>query len=105
MTTPEKEVSVDDMKTFELKKTSARCTGLFFRSNPIKGNPQAVSKYSDWPRDNAHVKGLIHDVKGKDWLEAKYIKQPGKTSFAETLGKDVWLPFKHEQYYLEEVKQ
>lgn len=99
-----KVVAQDDMQVFELKKTSSGCTGLFFRSNPTKGRVKTVSKYRDWPRDNAHVKGILHDIDGKKWLETKYVKQPGRNWFDETEGKDVWLPLHHQQYYLDEVK-
>lgn len=100
----ETENSTKEMEVFELKKDNSGCTGLFYRSNPTKGRVKTLSKYRDWPRDNAHIKGFVHEVKGKKWLEVKELKQPGINWFESCKGKDVWIPFRHQQYFLEKVE-
>lgn len=92
----------DQYQTFVLKKDGPGCTGLFFRSNP-KASPFAVPEYKDWPRDGAMIKGTVVEVEGEKWLKCEAVKQPSKKKFAKTKGKDVWLPFRHEQHFLEEV--
>lgn len=90
------------LQTFQLQKNEDRCTGLFYRSNPTKKTVKVLSRYSDWPRDNAFVQGTVEDVNGLNWLKVERIKQPGSSEFVAVKGKDVWLPSKHEQYFLVE---
>lgn len=95
-------VAEPDEVVFELKKDGPGCTGLFFRSNPHEG-AQVVSKYKDWPRDNAHISGTVETVNGEQWLKVSKVKQPGKKKFSKVKGKDVWIPFRHHQHFLEAV--
>lgn len=89
------------LKVFQLQKNQDRCTGLFWRSNPTKGRVRTLS-HNDWPKDDALLKGIEHEVKGEKWLEVKEIQQPGYSFFKETEASDVWIPFFHEQYFLVE---
>lgn len=96
--TMKEELETGDLGVYQLKKTSPRCTGLFWRKDPAKGGTLSGS---NWPRDDALIEGAAVTVSDKKWLKATRVQQPkGEWQKAP---EGAYLPFAHEQYYLQKV--
>lgn len=56
-----------DVQIFKLAVSSGGCTGVFWRGDPNTG--ARAPDNSDWPRNGALLKGILHTVKGKEHLQ------------------------------------
>lgn len=88
----------DAWETYSLQKNSPGCTGLFWRASPLQAG--ASAPFDNWPRDNALLKGIVHEVKGRKWLEVKALQQHGKKEYVAAPA-GAWIPFEEQQYFLQ----
>uniref|UniRef100_A0A7S1SPI5 Uncharacterized protein n=1 Tax=Tetraselmis chuii TaxID=63592 RepID=A0A7S1SPI5_9CHLO len=73
--------------------SSGSCSGSFWRGSPLTGSGPSGNT-SDWPKNGAGVKGVVHDVPSKgQWLEVTEIRQAGGSEWASVEGQGKWLPF------------
>jgi len=91
------------MEVYTLEKNSPGCTGMFWRPDPRPGKSSRSGGGTDWPRDGASLKGLVHEVNNEKWLECKEIKQVYSSDW-EKCTEGCWMPFKYSQYYLAPAK-
>lgn len=94
---------------YTLKKRRPGCTGMFWRSDPT--GKSRVASNSDWPRDNAQLRGIVVDVNGVKWLAVSQVKQAdARAPPLGMLRKGKWkpapqgayMPFEYnDHYYLE----
>eukprot|EP00510_Aplanochytrium_minuta_P008325 CAMPEP_0184046174 /NCGR_PEP_ID=MMETSP0956-20121227/1383_1 /TAXON_ID=627963 /ORGANISM="Aplanochytrium sp, Strain PBS07" /LENGTH=108 /DNA_ID=CAMNT_0026337675 /DNA_START=1546 /DNA_END=1872 /DNA_ORIENTATION=+ len=97
-----------EVKTFRLRRRNKDlCSGLFWRPDPraeralFPGKPDT----DNWPKNGASVRGVVHIVKGKKWLQCYGLKQWSlfhQAKWRETKPGS-WLPFDYGNYYLEET--
>ena len=99
-TTPEQARPSRSVVTVTLKKTRPGCTGMFWREDPT-GLTQLEGGYN-WPRDGAKLIGTIfYDQYGDKWLMAKKVLQIDSDQWVDA-PPGAAMPFKYEQYYLDE---
>mmetsp|Transcript_11371 Transcript_11371/g.28745 ORF Transcript_11371/g.28745 Transcript_11371/m.28745 type:complete len:127 (+) Transcript_11371:71-451(+) len=94
----------EGLETFSLEKTRPGCTGMFWRPDPRPEASASRAPSDNWPRDGAHLAGIAHEVNGQRWLECKQVRQAGSSEFADAPA-GAWMPFKHEQYFLQPVAE
>ncbi len=74
---------------------------MFWRPDPR--SPKARAPSDNWPRDGAHLKGIVHLVQGSKWLECKSVKQHGDEWVNAPEG--AFMPFAYAQYFLQEATE
>mmetsp|Transcript_8670 Transcript_8670/g.20252 ORF Transcript_8670/g.20252 Transcript_8670/m.20252 type:complete len:115 (-) Transcript_8670:163-507(-) len=67
----------DVPKTFVLAHQGG-CSGMFWRDDPRPGKEPYAGEKPNWPRNGAVLRGYVHDVRGKKYLEVKEYIQAGK---------------------------
>jgi|UniRef100_A0A7S2UQ10 hypothetical protein len=94
-------IEADDDHVYVLKKKRPGCTGMFWRKDP--SGATSLAGNSDWPRDNAELKGSVKSFDGKLWLASTHVKQAGKLSFVNA-PSGAFMPFEYDNHYYLEKK-
>ena len=84
------------LETFVLKKKRPGCTGMFWRPDPT--GKTVLMGNSNWPRDNAVIRGEVIHHKGQKWLRADRVQQArgGKWKKAP---EGACMPFEYNNHY------
>jgi len=93
--------NVGKVGTYQMRHPGT-CTGMYWRKDPRQGKA-TFSGPPDWPRNNAQLKGVVHNFKDKPensqfWLEVSEYCQAGSTQWEKTPG--AWMQFEQGGFLL-----
>ena len=78
-----------DVRVFKLAVSSGGCSGVYWRGDPYTG--ASPPDNSDWPRNGALLRGILHEVNGKEHLQVSAQVPKGGSAW-QPVADGKWMP-------------